>query len=133
MIEIGRKKSFFVFVILFFLAPVLFGCVKNKPIQPIDNETAQPPVLTEPELESKYESELIDILKPVWQNESYAGVKSRILALRVPAKYLDLHFNLVVAFELIEQGQGSADQAKIDKGLAKLDELKVKYGWLKAN
>ena len=71
-----------------------------------------------------------EILKPFWQQTQSSGLKEQILALSVPAKYLQLHLDLVLAFDLIEQGQQEADQDKIEKGLTKINQLKDKYPWI---
>ena len=83
-----------------------------------------------PELEKKYEKELKAILKPVWQDTQVNNIKDQILELRAPAKYLNLHLNLVLAFEEIEKGQALADQAQIESGLEKLNDLKKQYPWM---
>jgi len=120
-------------IILFFLfSPfLLIACLRNPSVNiNITNTNAKQDELTPEELEQKYESEISEILQPVWQNKDFTGVKEKILALKAPAKYLDLHLNLVIAFELIEQGQMDSDQDKIEEGIEKLEKLKTQYPWL---
>ena len=124
-------KKFFKFLVLLFLVFSISGCFKTETASNFnDSGNLEPKKLSAEELEDQYQSLLAEILKPYWQNQGIAGIKDKILALTAPAEYLDLHFNLVVAFELIEQGQASADQAKIEEGLEKIGELKNQYSWI---
>lgn len=83
-----------------------------------------------PELERQYEQQLAEILKPFWASNDPTNIKSKILELHAPGKYLDLHLTIVLAFDLIEQGSQAADQATIEQGLEKLNQLKADYRWL---
>ena len=126
MAKIRRGKL--IFILLFFIF-LLSACAKSPNLFTNLN-TSQPETLSLEEIERQYESSLQEILKPGWENKEISGIKDKILALKAPTKYLDLHFNLVIAFELIEQGQKAADQAKIEDGLEKIAKLKTQYPWL---
>jgi len=91
---------------------------------------ANQPLPSNPELERQYEQQLAAILKPFWAGNNPTGIKSKILELHAPGKYLDLHLSIVLAFDLIEQGSQTADQATIEQGLEKLNQLKADYRWL---
>lgn len=81
--------------------------------------------------QSEYEAQVHNALKAYWATGEVAGVKDSIVALTVPSQYLDVHFNLVVAFELLDQGQKQDDASKIKKGQEQLEELSKNYTWLK--
>lgn len=117
----------FLLVLLIFFAAFLNSFTRQKNI---NQNTNQPQVKSNPQLEREYEKQLKETLKPLWQDKQISGLKEQILDLRVPAKYLELHLNLVFAFDLIEQGQIAADQAKVEEGLEKLNQLKNQYPWL---
>jgi len=121
-------KGVFRFLIILFLIFFISACLKttSPPTRNLNNQ----PVLTPEELESQYESSLKGILGSYQTIDDVASSKDQILALRAPAKYLDLHFNLVVALELIEQGQQTANQTKINDGSSRVAELKKDYNWL---
>jgi len=126
---IVKIKNFFILLTLLSLIFFISGCDK---LNQKDNQPAiqsAPP--TQLQLEEQYQSKLKEILQPYRQNKEVAGLKDKIIDLRSPAKYLDLHFNLVIAFESIEQGQADSDQAKIEAGLEKIDKLIDQYSWLK--
>lgn len=125
------NRRFFGLIFLLSLFLSLSACQKNQP-KSFDNESA-PPAVNQEDLSSQYQASLQEVLKPYWQNGQIEGVKNQILALRAPSQFLDLHFNLVIAFELIEQGQANADQAKIEDGLSKLDQLKKQHSWIDVN
>lgn len=83
-----------------------------------------------PQLEKEYEKELKTIMAPVWQSQQLDGVKDKVLALKAPAKYIELHLNLVLALDKIETGKTNSDQTKVQEGLDKLNQLKTQYPWL---
>ena len=87
-----------------------------------------------PALEKEYEDQLSAILHPIWsadENIDWEKIKASVLALRTPAKYLDLHLNLVLSLDSLEQGIISASQEKIESALDKIKALKEQYPWLK--
>lgn len=94
------------------------------------SKTNQSALVSNPELERLYEQHLATILKPFWSTQNAGTIKNQILELRAPGKYLDLHLNLVLAFDLLERGQQAADQAIINQALEKLNKLKSTYPWL---
>ncbi|MAF14228.1 MAG: hypothetical protein CMI53_05075 [Parcubacteria group bacterium] len=140
-------KRFFIFLILPLMAIFLAGCFnksdqssqieksgtegKNN-VQNID-EAKDKPSLSAEELAEDYRTELKNILQPFFAGSTSEGIKDKVLNLKAPAKYIDLHFSLVVTLELIEQGKANADQAKIEQGLEQLDVLKIEYSWLGNN
>lgn len=109
----------------------LAGCqskIQTKNSQP---PSAKPDLAAKnAELEAEYRQSLKAILAPFWQNKQIIGIREQILDLRAPALYLDLHINLVLALDLVEQGQASFDQAKIEDGLDKINRLKDQYSWI---
>lgn len=127
-------KKFFILFVLFLLVLLISGCSKKPESEKIINNNdlvnQQPEALSPEELEQRYEESLVEILKPYWQTQDITGIKNKILDLRAPAKYLGLHFDLVIGFELIEQGQAAGDQAKIESGQKRIQELKSQYDWL---
>jgi len=130
----GKPILFRIFcVVLIFSA---LGCQRPKPDQailPADSAAKAPAAAVAPaDLAARYESDLRLILAPYWQKKNFAGLKDQILELRAPADYLDLHLNLVMAFELIEQGQKNADAEKIEAGMDKISQLSGQYPWLQS-
>ena len=71
-----------------------------------------------------YQESLPEILALYWETGNYTGVKEKIIELRVPSEYLDLHFNLVLAFEMLEQGESL-------EGNQKIQDLLKEYPWIK--
>lgn len=56
--------------------------------------------------------------------------KNDLLELRVPAKYKDLHLDLVLALSFLEQGI-AGDEQKLKQGEDKLNKIIVDYPWIK--
>jgi hypothetical protein len=124
-----KTKKVFSLLILLGLIFLVSGCFNLRSASDSNSNNNQSKAIT-PEPEIQYEPALKEILQPYWQDQGITELKTKILALKAPAEYLDLHLNLVIAFELIEQGQRDADQAKIEEGIEKLEQLKIQYPWL---
>jgi len=119
------KLKFFL-LIVFSLAIFLVGC---SIFPAADNQASQKPAPS-PELERQYEQQIKTVLAPFWLDQTVTGIRDQILEIRTPAKYLDLHLSLVLAFEALEPAQAQGDQSKIDSALAQINQLKQQYPWL---
>jgi len=125
----ANSTKFFILSILTSL--LISGCIGFLGISESDNQSRNANLAnSNPKLENEYENNLKEALEPFWQENKSAGLRDRILELRAPSKYLKLHLDLVLAFDLIEQGQINADQAKIEEGLEKISQLREEYPWL---
>jgi len=129
-----RNKFIIISLLIAFILPVA-GCQSRGAVAGVNSVTSQaennqPAVLSLTQQESQYEIAVKEILATYWQSQDISGVKDKILALRAPVKYTDLHLSLVLAFESIEQGKKISDQSKINSGADKLNQLKVQYSWL---
>lgn len=127
--KIFRQQNILIIVFIFGLA--VSGCVKNVQNNDqgnINNNVEQnKPVITS----ESYKQSLSAILQPYWDSLQPAGVKDKILELTAPAEFLNLHLNIVIAFELIEQGQKDSDQGKIEDGIDRLNNLANNNDWLR--
>lgn len=127
--KIFRQQNILIIVFIFGLA--VSGCVKNVQNNDqgnINNNVEQnKPVITS----ESYKQSLSAILQPYWDLLQPAGVKDKILELTAPAEFLNLHLNIVIAFELIEQGQKDSDQGKIEDGIDRLNNLANNNDWLR--
>ena len=113
----------------FLLAIILSGCSIFSQSSPAKNQaTSGTP--TNPQLEKNYEKQIRAVLAPFWATHNAAGIRDQILEIRTPAKYLDLHLSLVLAFETLEPAQAQGEQNKIDSVLGQLNQLKTQYLWL---
>src|SRR3989338_8487292 len=124
------KKFRKLFLVL--ILPVIFsGCLfRNKAIESTAADDQNEEKISGRQQEKSYEESLPKILQLFFENQNHLGLKEKILELRAPAKYLDFHFNLVVALELIEQGKTQADNQKIKQGEEKINRLKNDYPWI---
>lgn len=127
-------KKLYILVLL--LSLTVIGCVKGKTNssslddgKKVKQEVAQ--VKSQQELEKDYQNSLTLILDPYWSSKDISGIKEQILELTAPAKYTQLHFDLVVAFELLEQGRKDSDQSKIEQGIDELNSIVAKNPWIR--
>lgn len=118
-------------LLILILSLAVSGCLKKQITsnEVIGNNNATP-AIEEIVTKESYQDDLKNVLMPFWSQGSRDKIKEQILGLTVPSEYLDLHFNLVIAFEMIEQGSKDSDQEQIDLGLAKIDRLAQEYSWL---
>jgi len=123
-------RKVFIFIIFVFLGFTLAGCFNQSELQVNKDIQNQPKQEEQNNLVADYESNLVAILKPYWEDKEIIGIKDKILTLKAPAQYLDLHFNLVVAFESLEQGQLTSNQNKTKEGEEKIQALRTEYPWL---
>lgn len=122
------------YTFLFFLpAMVLFcGCNKKSITTTTSVQTKTEAVaIDSAKLENEYENNVKQIMAPYWLASDSSGIKDKILALKAPSKYLDFHLNLVIGLELIDQGKNTGDQAKIQSGQEKINQLASKYLFIK--
>lgn len=117
-----------VFLALCLCAALVAGCSGFN--RGADTNTQQQ-VKSNPELEREYREEVRDLLAPVFSNYEVTGVREALLDVTVPSAYLDLHLDLVLALDAIETARQNADQAGIEAGLERIDDLADQYDWLK--
>ncbi len=123
-----KIKRFFLLIILVIALISVSGCLSFVSKKENINQSSSGSNL---QLEKEYQQSLKVILQPFFKENQFSGIREQILELRAPVKYLDLHLNLVLAFDLIQQGQEASDQAKIEEGLEKINQLKDQYPWIK--
>jgi len=109
---------------------IFSGCSLSQPTDQVDD---QPLIVNNEKQEQQYQDQLVAILEPYWLSGEFLGLKEQILDLRAPAKFLDLHLNLVLALQDLETGTGASDQTKIDLAKNNIKELIESYNWLKVS
>lgn len=121
--------SYIAVIVLLF---ILSGCNKsstqneNKSFE--NNEFQQQ---NKEDIKSSYQKDLLATLEPYWNTGKTEGIKDAIVSLKTPAEFLDLHLSLVIAFDLIEQGNADNDLEKINQGEQKITEAAEEYSWIK--
>ncbi len=64
------------------------------------------------------------------QENLVTSARNDLLALLVPGTHRDVHLELVVSLNLIEQGLAQADAAQVTEGERRLEAVITQYGWL---
>ena len=123
-------KFFRFFIIFLSLAILTTGCSFFAPPAGNNNQDQSDQTNINPQLEAQYRQQIAEALQPFWQSNEVNGIREKVLDIRTPSAYLDLHLDIVLAFDKIEQGQATADQALIEEGFEKLNDLKDQYPWL---
>ncbi|MBU1164173.1 hypothetical protein KKA15_01250 [Patescibacteria group bacterium] len=123
IILIGSLALIVILITIYFVSPN----VKNKVTDLIQPNQQQ---VTNTKLIKEYEKNVEDVLKPYFQKQNFDNVIDDLLELTVPSDYQLLHLNLVIAFDLIQDGQKEIDQGKIEEGIAKINQMVTQYPWL---
>ncbi len=122
--------------ILFFL--VLYLILTSESVKQINNPEQQAKQTNLVQLEADYKPKAkevfysFDILikNSSFNQENLAELKNKLLELKVPAKFKDLHIQLVLALTKMENYLNNKDeQEKIDS-LQMVNQLKANYSWL---
>ncbi len=112
---------------------ILAGCATVKDVLPgFYEKPSEPskPVSSE-KLKDEYQVGARAALEPYWTTANGVQARAKLLDLKVPSEYLDVHLKLVIAFDQLEQGKAAADQAKIEEAMDTINELAGQYSWLK--
>jgi len=107
---------------------LITGC-GLKPSTTVDQNNVNSEQIAE--LEATYRQELHDVLAPFFADNQVDGIRTALLDLRTPHRYLDLHIGLVYAFDQIEQGRLESDQAKIEAGFEQIHGLADQNEWIR--
>lgn len=75
-----------------------------------------------------YQRDVRDIMRPVIQGDTVSvemarQAREKLLAVRVPADYKDMHLHLVIALTEVQEGSG-------ERGRQRLEAAKTAYPWL---
>lgn len=70
-----------------------------------------------------------------WDRQSgakvdFARLQDELLKLTVPGRYRMVHLDLAIVLNLLRQGQASGDQASVEEGLTRLDEILKAQPWI---
>lgn len=112
---------------------VIGGCrpASNNPITPTSTpQEVAPVIVSTPEMEKTYEQAVSAVLAPFWDQQKIEGVGAQLLNIKAPGKYLTLHLELVLAFDMLDRGRTQQDQALIEQGMAKVRTLRESFTWL---
>ncbi|RJR30870.1 hypothetical protein C4569_03740 [Candidatus Parcubacteria bacterium] len=104
---------------------------KGKDLTANKTNNEQKKAVDTEKLEKDYERNVAQILRPFFEKQEFSGILNELTNLNVPEKYMDFHLDLVIAFDLLKQGQKDGNQEKIEEGLQKLDQLVQANNWLK--
>ena len=116
-------------VIIAIVSTLLITGCGLKPSATVDQNNVNSEQIAE--LEATYRQELHDVLAPFFTNNQVDDIRTALLDLRTPHRYLDLHIGLVYAFDQIEQGRLESDQAKIEAGFEQIHGLADQNEWIR--
>ncbi len=134
----AKKTKILIFLAAVFLTLALYLILTSESIQKnqVINQLTKDKNITQ--LEENYQAKSREIFKAYEQliqadnfsPENIIEHKNRLLDLRVPAKYKELHLNLVWALTKMENYLNQKDAKEKTASLEMTNQLKADYSWL---
>lgn len=118
---------------------VLYLIINSRPVvRTKDNAGSQVKKVDLMLLENDYKKEAKAILQEYYElidkddlkTEELRAVRDKLLALKVPAKFKDLHLSLVLAVAKIEKSLADDSKEGRIAGQEAINEIKANYTWL---
>jgi len=146
-----NKKTFVIIILIVILGGLIFFIAKlfRKPKDSLGNFKTEVSLV---ELEKEYIDSVTRVMKTYFEGKKLINLtdlqntalkteqekwidlilktKNDLLKLKVPAKYKDLHLDLVISFNFLEEGV-KGNEEKLKEGEKKLDKIIEQYPWLR--
>ncbi len=129
--RIGTKFGWRSFVVISTALLLMVGCAPRLAPGNQNQPQPAPPAASAQERETEYRREVTAILAPYFAQQQAADITRRLLALTVPARFQDLHLQLVLAFSRFDTARTNGDADAAEEAAAQLDAVVVKYPWVR--
>lgn len=117
-------------VVLLLSATLVTACGRRAN-QPNQNQASTPtPTPSAEEQEQSYRSKVVAILSPHFTGKQTSGITQALLALTVPARYQDLHLQLVLAFSKFDAARTNSDAEAAEAAAVELAGVLEQYPWI---
>lgn len=133
-----KKQKVLIFLLLILLGLILYLIFTAESIKPVSN--SEPPVKPDNsvslEIDYKFKAkELFDVYNSLIKNNSFtkenlAELKSKLLGLKVPVKFKELHLKFVLALSKMEDYLSRKDEPEKSSSFQAVNQLKADYSWL---
>jgi len=133
-----KKAKILIFLLLILFLLILYLIFTSESVKEADNPGQQIKQDSSAMLESDYKvkaKEYFTVCEGLVNNNSFnqaniAGLKNKLLALKVPVKFKELHIQFVLALTRIENYLSQKDEREKSGGLEAINQLKADYSWL---
>lgn len=133
-----KKERILIMLILVFLLATVYLILTSKPIQKIDQSRLASDNNNIARLEEKYQAQAKNIFsdyeKLIANNnytiEQITQIKNKLLNLKVPTKFKDLHINLILALTRMENWLINKNESEKIAGEQIINQVKTNYAWL---
>jgi len=133
-----QRGRILILLIIFFLLIIVYLILTAETVvknDQVNSATDQNKII---ELEQQYKKQVIAIFNDYTKlitGESYtleqvSQLKNRLLDLKVPTKFKDLHINFVLSLTRLENYLLDKDEAEKAKSQQVIGQLKADYSWL---
>ena len=122
-------------ITLFFLLSGIAACVRfTSPASPSEKSTSvgdrNTIVVDTANLTAQYQHDVAVALESYWAAGVTTGIKDAVLDLRVPQELLDVHFQLVLTLEQLEQAEADDNDVLMVTAHDTLVQLREKHTWM---
>lgn len=133
-----KKEQILIILTLIFLLATVYLMLTSKPIQKIDQSRLASDNNNIARLEEKYQAQAKDIFsdyeKLIANNnytiEQITKIKNKLLNLKVPTKFKELHINLILALTRMENWLINKNESEKIAGEQIINQVKTDYVWL---
>lgn len=134
----AKKQKFLILLLLVLFGLVLYLILTSESTGTV-SDSEQPAKSGEAaRLEAGYRSKAREffmafdglIRSDNFNGENIRELKNKLLDLKVPAKFKELHLKFVLALSKLEDYSGEKDEGKKSDSLKTIGQLKADYGWL---
>jgi len=133
-----RERVLIILIFVFLLASVYLILI-SKPARKVDQLNLTSDNRAIALMEEKYQEQakniFIDYEKLIADNnyalEQITQIKNKLLDLKTPAKFKELHLNLVLALMRMENWLIDKNESEKTKSQQIIDQIKIDYSWLR--
>lgn len=133
-----KKQKVLIFLLLILLGLILYLIFTAESIKPLSNPAQPAKSDNSVSLETDYKfktKELFDVYNNLIKNNSFtkenlAELKSKLLGLKVPVKFKELHLKFVLALSKTEDYLSRKNESEKSSSFQAVNQLKADYSWL---
>lgn len=111
-------------------ALIALSACAPRPAAPSPANQNQPQAPAVEQQEQAYRSAVTAILAPHFAGQQTSGITQQLLALTVPARFQDLHLQLVLVFSKFDTARANGDAEAAEAATAQLGAVRGQYPWI---
>ena len=134
----AKKQKILIFLLLILLGLILYLILTSESIKPVSNldKIAKPDNSSLLETDYKLKAkEFFTSYQSLIKNNGFTEknimeLKNKLLGLKVPVKFKELHLRFILALNKMENYLSRKDEREKDDSFKAISQLKADYSWL---